>query len=39
MRDVRSDEGHTMMTIKFDTSIKFTNMKKSLKILRKIRNG
>lgn len=39
MRDVRSDERQTMMTVKFDTSIKFTNMKKSLKILGKIGNG
>jgi len=37
--DVRSDEGQIMMTIKFDTSIKYTDMQKSLKILRKIGNG
>jgi hypothetical protein len=36
--DVRSDEGKTMRTINFDTSIKFTDMKKSLKIFLKYEN-
>jgi hypothetical protein len=39
MSDVRSDEGQTMITINYDTSIKFTDMKKSLKIFRKNGNG
>jgi hypothetical protein len=37
--DVKSDEGQTLTTINFDTSIKYTDMTKSLKILRKIVNG